>query len=962
MTMKKLLCCFSLLCAGLMVSCVDKNELVDEDSKPSWLGGSIYDELKSPSASSGLEGTFTTYLRLVDDLGYAETLSRTGSKTVFAANDSAFSEFFKSNDWGVSSYEDLTDSQKKMLLYYSMLDNALLVDMLSNTSASDGVASGNALKHKTSLSVTDTITTYSFGGALMSEYANNKNFTSYPKGMSVVCDATKPMLVHFTRDYMLNNSITTTGSGSDFSILMGQDYNSGDAYVLRNKIVHKDVTCINGYIHQVENVVAAPGNMAQVISKDPEMSIFKRLMNRFAVPVYNSSVTNDFHDWYTQQLNSGIDMSKVYNPDSIYEIRYLSELSQDGAAFKYGTEENYLKFDPAWNEYYVSASSSSGTETSLNEIAAMFVPDDNTMTEYFLNGEGVSIMDRYAPDYLKPVTAANLKEATDSIPMSVVSKLLSNMMQKNFTNTVPSKFSSIADDAADLMGATIDDVRMKNGSYDIRIANNGVIYVMNKVYSPKSYVCVSAPATFATNMKIMDWMIQNKSYRSGSANAQSLDVDFYAYLLAMSSNFAVFLPTDEAFAEGYVDPATLAYSTPHIVKYKYDTRTNMPYGEVYAYDPETGEVGETLLQTLTLTNASDMAIAKKQLVDILNYHTVVLNNGDSIGNSGMQYYKTKQGGEIKIDKSSASSAPVGWKVGSDVQISTNLPSAATITERYKQENGKSYAIDRLIQGPTQSIYSVLSKNSQFSEFFDFCDGFGSAIDGGMFEWLGITTTKSSDQPLVPADAYKVFYKVGEYESSNSKKECCLDNNIKFLSNYNYTVYAPNNDAMQIAYSKGLPKWSDLEAEYESLADSEEKADSTTKARFMANINAMIAFVKYHFQNTSVYADNTVESGEYTTFLTNSSNISKTLSVSGGNGKIYVTDGSGDVKTIDKNGSLLVNKMTRDFEFDANKEQATYVKSSSFAVVHELSTPLYYNSAKQFGAGAEISAKPHRVRR
>lgn len=88
---------------GLFASCVDKNMEVDEDTKPEWLGGSIYEELKNPNQSY-LTGTFTTYLRLVDDLGYTSTLSRTGSKTVFPANDEAFARFFKSNAWGVTSY------------------------------------------------------------------------------------------------------------------------------------------------------------------------------------------------------------------------------------------------------------------------------------------------------------------------------------------------------------------------------------------------------------------------------------------------------------------------------------------------------------------------------------------------------------------------------------------------------------------------------------------------------------------------------------------------------------------------------------------------------------------------------------------------------------------------------------------------------------------------------------------
>ena len=101
--MKKFLFCISLVLTGLMSSCVDKYEEVDADSKPEWLGGSIYSELKNPNQER-LTGTFNTYLRLIDDLGYDEVLNRTGSKTVFPANDEAFQRFFSSNDWGVTAY------------------------------------------------------------------------------------------------------------------------------------------------------------------------------------------------------------------------------------------------------------------------------------------------------------------------------------------------------------------------------------------------------------------------------------------------------------------------------------------------------------------------------------------------------------------------------------------------------------------------------------------------------------------------------------------------------------------------------------------------------------------------------------------------------------------------------------------------------------------------------------------
>jgi len=69
----------------LLASC---NENPLEVNEPQWLGASIYNYLKT-------DGHYTNYVKLIDDLNYAEVLAKTGSKTLFVANDSAFNEFYK---------------------------------------------------------------------------------------------------------------------------------------------------------------------------------------------------------------------------------------------------------------------------------------------------------------------------------------------------------------------------------------------------------------------------------------------------------------------------------------------------------------------------------------------------------------------------------------------------------------------------------------------------------------------------------------------------------------------------------------------------------------------------------------------------------------------------------------------------------------------------------------------------
>jgi hypothetical protein len=98
-----------------------------------------------------------------------------------------------------------------------------------------------------------------------------------------------------------------------------------------------------------------------------------------------------------------------------------------------------------------------------------------------------------------------------------------------------------------------------------------------------------------------------------------------------------------------------------------------------------------------------------------------------------------------------------------------------------------------------------------------------------------------------------------------------------------------------------------------------------------------AFIRYHFQDNSVYADNVIESGIYPTACSDTLGIREKLTVSGGNGTLIVTDKRGQqVDVVGSNTRKLSNIMTRDYEIDNKKHS---ILTSSFAVVHQISTPL-----------------------
>lgn len=949
--------CLAMICGGF-TACHDDYDLDDEGNYPSWLGSSIYDALDNPASvvkddKQLLTGTFKNYLRLIDDLDYKETMSRTGSKTVFAANDEAFARFFANNNWGVTKYEDLTVAMKKQLLNGSMLDNALLVEMLSNISGSGEtpIIYGMALKHKLAIELNDSVTLLK-GKENMP--VNNKYWEPYyEKGIHLWMDATSPMIVHFTEEQMTMNSITTRGDDSDFEVVTGTKYipEEHSAYIFRNKIISPDVTCKNGYIHQMEDVLVPPGNMAQMLRNSSDSKLFSRMLDRFAAPFFDpdsksnklkvktayedSKNTNNYNDY--AQLN-GLPLI-----DSIFQMRYISNYSHGGYSlmidpFTGQDVTTGLNYDPGWNEL-----DNQQNEDPIRDISAMFVPTDEALANFFISGEGKFLMEEFGKKEGGVLLndREHLSENIDSIPLENVQQLINNLMKTSFVATVPSKFDHVMDEANDPMGLSLSVLnKTADGKYNVKIANNGVIYMLDKMFAPPSLVAVSAPASLKSDMRIMNVAINDGK----KTEPLELNLNYYAYLLAMSANYAFFIPTDDAFGRYYVDPSSLTDDEPRALKFYYQKTSPFVYCSTWKCLKNAQgqwEIGDSI-------GRLKPADFRSQFTDLLNYHTVVLDEGEKLGDGGRKYYKTKHGGEIYFD---------GTTVRSGAQLEGRVP-VSNITQVYNQKNGVTYALDHVIQAPQRSVLNVLQEDTattaRFSEFLSLCNDFD------MDELLKF----SSDRLAEKNDVTNKF-RYEAYHTFVAKNG--LTDNVNYFNSYNYTVYAPNNDAMKKAYDAGLPTWGDIKLIYdkwnpvkEAYAKSigkendditwkeavdkgafndDKEAFDADRAKALAMAETINDFIRYHFQDNSVYADQVIETGEFSTACTDTLGIRQRLTVKNGNmaGQFIVVDNSHQEITIDGNNTTqYVNIMTRDYELN---KKSHVINNSSFAVVHEISTPL-----------------------
>lgn len=951
--MKKLILCASLVCIGMMYSC-QKDELVPANEKPEWLGSSIYEELQHPQH---LSGTFNTYLRLVNDLGYDEVLLRTGSKTIFPANDAAFEKFFNSkNAFGVSSYEQLTTGMKKQLLYTSMLDNAMLAGMLSNVKADDNnVSRGVALKHETNISVIDSITSL-YNGAQMPQ--NNTYWDNYRnKGIHVVYDATKPMLVHFTREQMLANNITTTGVDSDFGVLRGEPVgatvaNSDTAYIFNTRIVNQDVTCTNGYVHQVSDVLVPPGNVGQLLAKEENTKYISRILNYHCAPYYDATTTNNYNSWARQNGAPTI--------DSIFQVRYFTSGHSQGGqpnvldpAGSPVPTNMRLAWDPGWNQYYPSSSAG----LALADMGAMLVPTDEAVENYFLpGGGGAYFIDLYGAEGV-PNDKANLNKNLDALFVKgngILTTFLNNMMQNSFLASVPSKFGTITNSGSgDFMGLTLNDIAQRDGKYDIAVASNGVIYKTNSMLAPDEYQSVIGPALVYPDMSVMNYFASDKTT---GANPAIFGADLYYYLMSMKANFAFLIPDDNALKGCYIDPISLKSANPralefysHIEQVPGTERLVTYYGvkiHEYEFKDGVGKINPAVKETVPNIVSNNKSSYKSQVADMLNYNTIVLDNGVEFGKN--HYYLTKHGGAVYVKDFSNVGGKYSGTVMGGAQID-NGAEPAHITEGWKEKNGVAFRLDNVIQPSLTSVNKLLHDNQdKFSKFLDLITIFDNK---DLLDWAGIPNKPVDPDADLSTNPEATTYQT-RYLVFTNRFGRALDENVNFFNGYNYTFYAPNDVAMAIAEDKGLPKVEDIVDIYETYNGGEgeypEEEIIMQKAKALNMINAIRAFVRYHFQNNSVFADNDVPATKYQSLYSSELGIPVNISVKGKDGILSVTDEAKTI-TINANGNLLVNKMTRDYEFDKNAASATAINVSSFAAVHEISQPLSYTKDGMYNA-------------
>jgi uncharacterized surface protein with fasciclin (FAS1) repeats len=650
---------FSLASLVLFIACQDDYYYNDKEPDKTVVGNSIYDWLYE-------DGHFNYYLRLVESVqdagvNYAEVLKTTGTKTVFVADDAAFEAFFADNPYGIRSFEDFSPAQKRALFFSCMLNDAYLLEMMSSTpgSGSSKPNQGQALRKATSWSVLDSIP-FEKGSGL----PDGPHWEQYREdGIHVLKDNSQWTMVHFLEPQMRIQGITA----EDFRILTktkeapeGMTWDSSSAYIFNTKVVGKDITCKNGYINVLEKLLFPADNMAEYMRKNEDTRLFSRFMQRFCAPYYNAAVTGLYRQLHPDFL------------DRIYVKRFFVPGVVDYLPNENGLLDNTrkvaagLKFDPGQNTYSpnmavvgIGTDVISADESTQTDMGAIFVPTDEALTQYFNEGAGKFLIDRY--------------QTWDSIPDNVLNLLLNSHMHPSFLQTTPERFAGLTNQMGTSLNVSKEDVVYST------ICSNGVIYIVNRVYPPSDYASVRGPILINEATQIMNWAVD--------------DLNFKLYLLSLENKFSFIVPTDSVF-NNYISPASVGASLPE--RWKFYMKNNQVNATRYRI--ATGDSIGTV----------SIALVRNALTDIIDNHIVVGDIED-----GRTYYQTKGGATIKISGQGA-----GMKL--DGGGNSERGETVNVLNIYSQENGKTYLTDKVMQTPTSSVYSVLENEERFSVFFELC--------------------------------------------------------------------------------------------------------------------------------------------------------------------------------------------------------------------------------------------------
>lgn len=880
-------------------------------------GSTLYDNLQAL-------GNYTTYLRLIDSFAGIQRAFKNeltdyerkymgsfDTLTVFAPNDEAFDRFFAHNAWtdeqgnAISSYEQLSDSQKLSLIYMSYIPGFVTANSLHASKSVRGYLRLYSYDRQFNL-----VPYKHTGGTDINTFPpDSYSYIDYAKelnqhivdgvwiGYGTIGDYTGALAYRggtmiWNDDYWQYNGL----SHDDLVFIGAADTESSEHITIGNAhITQPNQQCQNGYLHLVDEVVVPQPNLMCALAQarwGGKCSLASSLVQRFN---------------YLK-----------YDPDYAY---YKEQIFNDGDSAM--TVRNSLL---------------DRVSTTTTQTPAIILPTDEALKAFLLATDN--------PLWQFGINKDNYYTMLMSLPREVLQSFVKEWFRTSFTDVLPSRYSNMRSAKGhQLLAGVATPEAYKLAVQQVIHAVDGIIVVVDAVPNAEdlrnelTFVKLAGQVAGAA-------LTANDRYEYNT-NAAPFSTDYQREM--HNKSFTMFVPTDEGLKQyGLVDPMSMASNNRASWRYwslTPDSISSSGNGQIavaaraYRYDYNKVRNAETdrPLGVSFSNSANDGANVnygptKRQLLtDMLDQH-IVLQNLDSMLNTSRHWYLSRSGMPIYMKEHTNTNIVVNG----GMQIDLNERDAAdkhdcTLQFVGQNSTGTSVFIDRPMQPTSQNVFQRLQSNDAFSTFFEYAEALNNAYTLKKMLFGDEASEALSWKYIIFADRSGGYTRYG---NANTML-------VNFFHNFNYTIFVPTNEGMQKAVEAGLPTIESIEQFVEESLDGNGQLPDDKREQAQARYLTLLNFLKYHFCDKSYFLEPDLESGDTeqtTTACIDASNQQAlTADINSDNGMLMVRDASNRYKAVKPD---LANIIARDAEFNNDPTRARYIRSASNVVLHGIDNADY----------------------
>ncbi|MGC9344554.1 MAG: fasciclin domain-containing protein, partial [Bacteroidales bacterium] len=288
MTRIKLLTVLAFVCLFIF-SCKDDLDPTSKYNRPEWLAGKVYTQVKETPELS-------IFARCLELTGYDTIIDVSGSYTVFAPNDEAFTRYLQSKS-DYNSVEDIPAEELSSLVKYHIVQNPWSKQQLMSLDVYGWIDSTDRNNDKPRGFKRETLLLEDDRRYGIDYVEGRENFIIVDSTESnwlrrVATDSRKYIPVFF-RDYLNIYDL----SSSDYEFYFDRPLEgSNDIYFAGAKVIGNEIFAENGFVYNIDRVVEPLLNAYQILGKkegDYQYTRYQEVLNLFSEFEYNEQKTFD---------------------------------------------------------------------------------------------------------------------------------------------------------------------------------------------------------------------------------------------------------------------------------------------------------------------------------------------------------------------------------------------------------------------------------------------------------------------------------------------------------------------------------------------------------------------------------------------------------------------------------------------------------------------------------------------